>query len=280
MIQDIFPKVYNNAYMPCLPELQDFVMIFSGKKVLVKNTDGNVDLPRFADLPPKANCRREQCRFLFAVSEEKFFLAADLDLTFVNDNIWQWKDQTVFRGMIGDYKAFAGITAAQLNRWYNDNKYCGGCGGAMLAGTKERSLICEKCGKIIYPRINPAVIIAVTDGSRLLMTQYANGNYKRYALVAGFVEIGETFEQTVIREVREEVGLQVKNVRYFGSQPWSFSDSVMIAFSAELDGSDRITLQREELAAAKWFEKEDIPKDMRPISIGYDLVQAFINNEL
>jgi NAD+ diphosphatase len=280
MIQNILPKKFNNSYGLHEAESADFVMIFKNNQVLVKKENGKVCLPHFKDLEKYDIDVYQNQQYLFAVDDEKFFLADDIDLSFVDNVKWRLENQTVFRGIIDGYEAYGGITAAQLYRWYRDNKFCGGCGGRMQPGSKERSLICTNCGKVIYPRINPAVIIAVTDGDRLLMTQYAGRDYKRYALVAGFVEVGETFEETVIREVKEEVGLKVKNVRYFGSQPWSFSDSVMIAFFAELDGDDKITLQREELDVAKWFHKDEIPADMHPISIGYDLVQSFIEGKI
>jgi NAD+ diphosphatase len=275
MIQNIFPKKFDNSFVHAVPQKQDFAIVVINNQVLVKNTDGRVSLPHFSELAKYDSEIYEHCCNLFAIDNERFFLADLKNLKFINDYEWQLKEQTVFRGMIEGYEAFGGITAFQLYRWYQSNKFCGGCGGKMQLSATERALVCSKCGKVVYPRINPAVIIAVTNGDKLLMTQYARGDYKRFALVAGFVEIGETFEETVIREVREEVGLKVKNVRYYGSQPWSFSDSVMIGFFAELDGDDKITLQREELATAKWFKADEIPRDMKPISIGYDMVETF-----
>ena len=124
---------------------------------------------------------------------------------------------------------------------------------------KERMMRCEYCGQMEFPKICPAVIIGVTDGNRLLMSKYAGRDYKKYALIAGFAEIGETIEETVQREVMEEVGLKVKNLRYYKSQPWSFSDTLLFGFFAELDGSAEITLDEEELALAEWFEREEIP---------------------
>lgn len=109
------------------------------------------------------------------------------------------------------------------------------------------------------------------------MSRYrVNSNpYRGYALIAGFVEIGETFEDTVRREVMEEVGLKVKNIRYYKSQPWAFSDSEMIGFFAELDGDDRIVLQEDELSEAGWFTREDIPDETMMNSIGAELKMVF-----
>lgn len=145
---------------------------------------------------------------------------------------------------------------------------------------KERMLYCEECHNMEFPKICPATIIGVIDGSRILMSKYAGRTYKKYALLAGFVEIGETVEETVKREVMEEVGLKVKNVRYYKSQPWSFSDTVLMGFYCDLDGEDSITLDEEELALAEWFEREEIPVEPSRDSLTNEMIMKFKNGEV
>lgn len=125
------------------------------------------------------------------------------------------------------------------------------------------------------PKICPAVVVAIRNGDKLLMSRYARGTYRRYALIAGYVEVGETFEECVRREVMEEVGLKVKNIRYYKSQPWSFSDSVMIGFTADLDGDDTIRLEEDELAEAGWFSRDEIVEYPPYISVGHEMMKAF-----
>ena len=118
---------------------------------------------------------------------------------------------------------------------------------------------CTGCGKVIYPRLNPAVIAGVINGDKLLITHYVrNRGVTTNALVAGFTEIGETLEQTVSREVMEEVGLKVKNIRYYKSQPWGFSGGILAGFFCDVDGSDIITLDHSELSSAVWTDKNNI----------------------
>ena len=117
--------------------------------------------------------------------------------------------------------------------------------------------------------------MGVTNGNRLLMSKYANRDFKRYALIAGFAEIGETLEETVQREVMEEVGLKVKNLRYYKSQPWAFTDTLLTGFFAELDGEEEITLDEEELAMAEWFEREEIPVHERSRSLTNEMILGF-----
>ncbi len=155
--------------------------------------------------------------------------------------------------------AFGGITACHLWRWEQSRQYCGRCGTKTEHSQSERALFCPKCGLMEYPKISPAVIVAISDGDKLLMAKNANPRAGAVTLIAGFVEIGESFEQTVHREAMEEVGIRLKNVRYYKSQPWGFSDTVMIGFTAELDGSGEFTLQQSEIADAKWVRREDIP---------------------
>ena len=115
-------------------------------------------------------------------------------------------------------------------------------------------LVCPNCHNCIYPRINPAVNIAILDGNRLLMAKHQKD--KPSVLIAGFVEYGESLEDTVVREVREDVGLKVKNIRYYGSQPWGFAQNIQVGFVCELDGSDNITLDCSELYQADFFSRE------------------------
>ena len=180
-----------------------------------------------------------------------------------------------FRIMQPEYQAFAAITAVQLFRWKESRKFCGCCGSRTEDSQTERALVCTKCGHTEYPKICPAVIVAVTDKDRLLMSRYKGRAYRGYALIAGFVEIGETFEETVRREVMEEVGLKVKNIRYYKSQPWAFTDTEMIGFFAELDGDDTIRLQEDELSEAGWYHRDEIPEDTSSISVGSEMKMAF-----
>ena len=137
-------------------------------------------------------------------------------------------------------------------------------------GADAPGICSDHGGAAVALETEPSVIVAITNGNKLLMSRYRvnHSTYRGYALIAGFVEIGETFEETVRREVMEEVGLKVKNIRYFKSQPWAFTDTEMIGFFAELDGDDKIRLQEDELSEAGWYTREEIPADARLISVG------------
>ena len=129
---------------------------------------------------------------------------------------------------------------------------------------------------MVYPRINPAVIVAVTNGDKILLTKYRDREYKKYALIAGFTEIGESFEETVRREVMEEVGIKVKNIRYYKSQPWGFADNILAGYFCEVDGSDQLIMDEDELSVAEWVSREDIPVRKEELSLTNEMIMTFM----
>lgn len=276
MIQDITPYRFDNSYAPKLPDKDSIVLLFQTDKVLVCEEDwsrGQVRYPVVSELK-KAGL---QYRYLFCISGTNYFLGMDKEKR--NTGFWgnmgfEFIHRGNLRGAIPKHQAFAGITGHQLFRWYNDNIFCGRCGGRLVHDDRQRLLKCGKCGNDIYPRISPGIIVGVIDGDRLLLTKYAGREYKKYALVAGFNEIGESLEETVKREVMEEVGLKVKNIRYYKSQPWANSGTLLSGYYADLDGSPDITLEEEELSEAVWFSREEI----RTVNEDFSLTNEMIVN--
>jgi NAD+ diphosphatase len=139
----------------------------------------------------------------------------------------------------------------------------------------ERAMLCPVCHNVEYPKISPGIIVAVTNGDQILLTKYAHRTNPHYALIAGFNEVGETLEETVHREVMEEVGLQVKHLRYYKNQPWSFSDSLLVGFFADLDGTPDIHRDASELATAEWRLRKDIPSNTLDISLTHEMIHLF-----
>ena len=133
---------------------------------------------------------------------------------------------------------------------------------------------CASCGEVFYPRINPAVIVGVIDHGRLLITRYLRG-YGHNALVAGFAEIGETLEETVAREVMEETGLRVKNIRYYKSQPWGIASDLLAGFFCDVDGDTQVKLDGQELKSAVWTPREEITWQPPEYSLTADMMKAF-----
>ena len=180
-----------------------------------------------------------------------------------------------FRYKKPKHLSYAAAVACQLWGWYSRNRFCGRCGADMVHDSKERMMRCENCGNMVYPKISPAAVVGVTDGNRIVLTKYSGRIYKRYALIAGFAEAGEPIEDTVRREVFEEVGLRVKNIRYYKSQPWPFSDSLLLGFFCDLDGSDKIVLDKNELECAEWVRREDIDVEPDGISLTNEMIIYF-----
>lgn len=267
VIQDIAPRVYHSDYRVKEPDGAGRVFCFRAGEVL---------LTRERQAPTRAQLRGcpIRYRYLFAIDREEFYLG-EPDGSIRVPGL-EWMPRKVLRSLEPRSMAFAGYTAWHLEHWYRDNRFCGRCGGPMESGRDERKMVCAACGHRVYPRINPAVIVAVHDGDRLLMARYAHRPIPWFVLLAGFIEIGETAEQCVAREVREEVGIAVKNIRYYGSQPWGMSGNLTLAYTAELDGPDRLTVERSELAEARWFARNEAPiQQSDRVSITQDMVRAF-----
>ncbi len=274
MIQDIAPHRFNNAYLPKPPQPDSYALCYDGHTALVRRTDDGIDFPRFRELAADNDDIYQNYTYLFSIDGQCFYLLEHVNVpapsSFTMENIG------CFRGAKPRHLGFAGITGHQLYLWYTGHRYCGACGTPLQKDEKERMLYCPRCRQMEYPRISPAVIIAVTDGNRLLLSKYAGRTYTRYALLAGFTEIGETLEETVKREVMEEVGLQVTNLRYYKNQPWSFSGTLLVGFFCDLAQPGEIRLDENELALAEWFEREDIPiEDYDHASLTHEMIRYF-----
>lgn len=142
----------------------------------------------------------------------------------------------------------------------------------------ERAKVCPSCGFVNYPRISPAMIVAVTRGREILLAKGSRFQGGFYSVLAGFVEPGETFEECVEREIKEEVGLKVKNINYFGSQPWPFPDSLMVGFTAEYAGGD-ITIDNKEILDAGWYTAEGLPLIPGNGSIARRLIDWYVQKQ-
>jgi len=169
--------------------------------------------------------------------------------------------------------AQAGL-ARQLLHWRRAHRFCGVCGTPMRHHATERAMVCPACGHTAYPRINPVVITLITRGDQILLTHKAHGLLPFWSLVAGFVEAHETLEQAVAREIAEEVGLRVTNIRYAASQPWPFPNNLMFGFTAEYAGGE-ITPDGIEIAEAGWFGRDNLPPIPSRVSIARRLIDAF-----
>lgn len=273
MIQDIEPRIFNNNYKRKAAEPKDLFLSYLGDTVLVREDKEKLWYPSFSDFAAEFPHLIEDAQFLFTVDDLNYYLVEEKGL----DSLEGWTYVTTgrFRTESKHWRSFAGAVGWQLNRWYENHRFCSKCGKPMKRSEKERMLFCDSCGFQTYPTISPCVIVAVHDGNRLLLTKYAGRTYAKFALVAGFAEIGESLEQTVRREVKEEVGLNVKNLKYYKSQPWPFTDTILAGFYAELDGDDTITLEEDELSLGVWMKREDIPPEELKISLTGEMMEAF-----
>lgn len=274
MIQDIAPHKYDNSFIEKSPKNDDYVLIFNENKVILKY---DKIIPKYKDIKDLVK-EDNQWIYLFSIDNKSIF-------TNIKDEVFKLEDFQeeyiqIFRELKPSWMRFAGVTAYHLYNWYRDNRFCGRCASEMNHSKVERALVCKSCGNTVYPKISPGIIVGIINGNKILLTKYTGREYTNYALVAGFTEIGETLEDTVKREVMEEVGLKVKNIRYYKNQPWAFSSSLLVGFFADLDGEDLVKLDQNELSKAEWFDRVDIPQETSNISLTHDMMQAFRNNEV
>ena len=207
MIQDITPHTYVNAYWPQPPCEDSYILYFRGKQVLIRWQKGRrASFPRFRDLEPYNEGQLyDTYIYLFSVDGQRYYLLDNID--YPMDENYSMEHVEIFRKERPDYLDFVGITGYQLHSWYRSRRFCGVCGKPMVHSDKERMVYCVSCKQMEYPKICPAVIVGIVNGDKILMSTYANSSKTSYALIAGFAEIGETIEDTVRREVMEEVGL-------------------------------------------------------------------------
>ena len=172
-------------------------------------------------------------------------------------------------------ETLAGISgrAFQILEWNRNHRYCGRCGGETVIRNNERARTCVPCKRTSYPPVAPVIMILITHGRKMLLARKVGWGNTRYSALAGFVEPGETLETTVIRETREEVGVEIKNIRYFGSQPWPFPNNLMIAFTAEYAGG-AVTPDGVEIEEAAFFDVDELPNLPPGISISRRMINT------
>ena len=249
--------------------------IFRQNELLVEEKEDKIFIPNFNDLESvNINPVRVQdlgirsCGKCYSVEVSKEY-TEPLGMKFITlRNLY---------GQVPDEIYIEAGRAIQIMNWDRTHQYCGVCGNSTNTILNEYGKICPQCGFISYPRISPAIIVAIVKNGKLLLAKNAKSKHNFYSVLAGFLEPGETLEECVEREVMEEVGIEVKNIKYFGNQPWPFPNSLMVGFTAEYDKGE-IKVDGVEIEEANWFEVNNLPSIPGSISIARKLIDWFKDN--
>ena len=265
MLQDLAFGRLENEYTPVPPRDGDAVLSFRDSFLLVKQKpNGALEFPTVAQTGG-------ELRYAFRLHGVNYYLRTEP----AEEGDFQYTPVRSLRQSQSRTLVYAAMTGWHLSTWYRNSRFCGRCGEKTVHDEKERMMRCPSCGLMIYPRINPAIIVGVTDGDRILLTKYAGRGYTSYALIAGFTEIGETLEQTVRREVMEEVGLRVKNIRYYKSQPWGIDGNILMGFFCDLEGDDTVHLDENELSLGQWHSRFALPVEDDGYSLTREMIRIF-----
>jgi NAD+ diphosphatase len=262
------------AVVATLPKTdEDIYFLFYEDELLVKSEDNRAIMPTIKELK---NLELVNIQYLGSINGQNCFCGELINNTIVPNNMYFSKLKALTHKLPNDM-FWIGGRAVQIVNFTNDYKYCGRCGTLAQDVDGERAKKCPECGLVNYPRISPAIIVAVVKEGKLLLAHNNQAPKDLYSVVAGFVEPGETFEECVAREVREETGIIVKNIKYFGNQPWPFPNSLMIGFTAEYASGD-IQVDGKEIGHANWYNSTEMPLTPDSISIAKKLIDWFIQN--
>ena len=243
---------------------EDVCFVFYEGQLIVKFNANEINIPRRREIEELGlTINKEYCFGEFNIGKCYIVECEDikrLPMNFQIISLYQL-------GQIVDEEIFliAGRANHLLN-WDNSHKYCSRCGSPNINKEDERAKVCTKCGTVTYPVICPAIIVAITRGDEILLAHNKNFEDNMYSIIAGFVDAGEDLESTVKREVLEEVGIKIKNIKYYGNQTWAFPNSLMIGFFAEYE-SGEIKVDGKEILDAAWFKKDNLPNLPKKMSI-------------
>ena len=275
MTTQTWSKQFSPRIAPASPANElSFYFLFSGNKLLLRLVDDLITIPTSADLD-LTEIKLSSKLYMGEASESPCFtgeIEQDLALP----------EGLILRGLRHLYELFnedvfniAGF-AFQLVHWNNTHRFCGQCGTPTDNKIDERAKVCPKCGLMSFPRISPAIIVAIVKDNQLLLARGKNFSKDFYSILAGFVEAGESLEACIEREVMEEVGLKIKNIKYFASQPWPFPNSLMLGFTAEY-ASGEIIVDQKEIVEAGWFAIDNLPNIPDKSSIARQLIDSVMN---
>ncbi len=246
---------------------------YSGGQLLVVPSSSEVALPKAISLA-EFGLQAVRTQYLGTLHGRHAF-SAELPAELPPPEGMSWFGLRRLFGQIGDAEYGLAGRAIQIMEWDRTHQHCGVCGSLTERKAGERARVCPACGHSAYPRLAPAIMVVIRNGRKLLLARSARFPPNMYSALAGFVEPGETIEHCVAREVFEEVGLTLTNLRYFASQPWPFPHSLMIAFFADYAGGN-IVCQPDEIEDAQWFDVDSLPGLPMPISISRWLIDAAI----
>jgi NAD+ diphosphatase len=255
---------------PARPRDSALLFLARGMDVLIQEHEGAVSIPTGADFLELA----AEAHYLGALDGQDCYAAVLPEDFTPPDGFKKVPGRSLYRRL--DDVRFAVVgRSISIAEWDLTHRFCGRCGTPTQLVPGERARRCPVDHTPFYPRIAPAIIVLVTRGDTMLLGRNATFPEPMFSTLAGFVDPGETLEQCVAREVKEEVGIEVKNIRYFGSQPWPYGRSLMVGFTAEYAGGD-IQVDPKEIAEAHWFTADNLPRIPPRISIARQLIDSFV----
>lgn len=282
MFHDIHPHAFDNTFIEnALPCGSDYLLHYKEGCVLLKKDDQGYTVPTQSDLREHL---QGEASFLFTLDSARCFLVNDVGgINAADTDLYEYKQISYSRAWTRKELAWICAVGHDLRQWLDNNRFCGKCGSPTRMKAGERAIECLPCGNTVYPKISPAVITAITHKDKILLAHNANFPAGRFSLIAGYADIGEALEECVRREAREEVGVEVTNIRYYKSQPWPYSGSMMIGFFAEAlstgDGDPEIRVDGKEIAEAHWYTADNLPDVPPNRSIAGEMIELFTSSK-